>query len=137
MPAKKKIEPSQQMGPRILVVLEPGSDGARAVEVACRLGRETHAGIHLLASGVGSAAETRSTERATQQARLFHMRVVAEPALSPASSGGLLRAIRRVRPDTLVLATSRPAAGWAGLRAQARLWTLLRKAGCEVVVVKS
>lgn len=128
MAEKKKSEPARDMGPRILVVLDAGADGARAMELACLAGREAHAVIHVAGAVV---------ERAVQQARLFHMRVVTEDGAVASSTGATLRLVRRLRPRTLVLAVPRPGSGWSAVRRQWELWRLQRKAGCEVVVVRA
>ena len=133
MPVKKKSEPVPDMGPRILVILDPAADGARAVELACLMGRERHAVIHLAAvESEGAAADLRErVERATQQARLFHMRVVVEGDAIEGSSSAVVRLARRVRPATLVYARPRPGWGCRGLRRQLSLAPALRRIRCE------
>jgi len=124
-------------GPRILVVLDPAVDGTRAVDLACLCARETHAEIHL-ACAPDETVVARNTvlERAAQLARLHHLKVAMVEGFEGDAAGAVLRQVRRLKPRTLVIALPRPRAGWGGVRRHVDLWRLLKRCGCEVILVR-
>ena len=110
---------------RILVVLGGGAGGARAVDLACRLGRDRHAVIHC----VEAAGRTQGRDHAAREVRRHSLRVQLPDGVVDGPRA-ILRLVRRIKPVALVLAIPRRP-GWLGLPV---LWSILRRVPCEVIV---
>ena len=110
---------------RILVVLGEGAGGGRAVDLACRLGRDRHAVIHC----VEATGRTQGRDHAAREVRRHSLRVQLPDGLVDGPRA-MLRLVRRIKPVVLILAIPRRP-GWRWLPT---LWTSLRRVPCEVIV---
>jgi len=135
---------------RILVPLEWGAESDRAVELACRLGRDQHADIYLacvieiprtrvLNSPLheGEAERIRETLRYAEQiVKLNHLRAVTFVERSREMSEGILRLADRVQPDLIVIGVPALYSTVKGLLGVLTLEEILRRAPCEVLLSK-
>lgn len=135
---------------RILVPLEWGVTSDRAVELACRLGREQHADIYLACIieiprtralnaplHEAEAEEARQTLKFAEQiVRLSRLRAVTMIERSREASEGIIRLVNEVKPDLLVVGLPPLYSTVQGLVGMIALETILRRALCEVIVSK-
>ena len=135
---------------RLLVPLEWGVTSSRAVELACRLGREQHADVYLVylleiprTRALNAPLHEGEAERARQALRhaeeivkLHRLRAVAVIERVRDASEGILRLARELQPDLMVVGVPPLYSSVRGLFGVLSLETILRRAPCEVIVSK-
>jgi nucleotide-binding universal stress UspA family protein len=135
---------------RILVPLEGGVTSDRAVELACRLGREQHADIYLAyiieiprtralntPLHEGESGQARQTLRFAEQiVKLNRLRAVTMVERAREVSEGILRLSNEVQPDLLVIGMPSLYSTVRGLAGTLAMENILRRASCEVLVSK-
>lgn len=135
---------------RLLVPLEWGVTSDRAVELACRLGREQHADVYLAylleiprTRALNAPLHEAEAEQARQTLRnaeeivkLNRLRAITVIERVRDASEGILRLAREVQPDLMVIGVPSLYSTVRGLFGVLALETILRRAPCEVLVSK-
>jgi len=135
---------------RILVPLEWGVASDRAVELACRLGKEQHADIYLAyiieiprtralnnpLHEKESAVARDTLKYAEQIVRLSRLRAVTMVERSRETYEGILRLANDIQPDLIVLGMPPLYSTVRGLVGMITLETVMKRANCEVLVSK-
>lgn len=135
---------------RILVPLEWGVASDRAVELACRLGKEQHADIFLayiieiprtralnnpLHEKEASGARD-TLKYAEQIVRLSRLRAVTMVERAREMHDGILRMAEEIQPDLIVMGMPPLYHTVRGLVGMITLETVMKKANCEILVSK-
>ncbi len=135
---------------RILVPLEWGVTSDRAVELACRMGKDQHADIYLACIieiprtralnnplHEKEASEARDTLKYAEQiVRLNRMRSVTLVERARETHEGILRLANELQPDLVVMGMPPLYSTVRGLIGMATLEVVLRRAPCEVLLSK-